>query len=159
MLNDREREEIENELKLYDRKKAADVEVLKVLQRSRGWISDADLADAAEILGMPVSELDGVATFYSLIYRLPVGRHVILICDSITCWIMGYNMVRDHLERSLDITLGGTSSDGNFTLLPVACLGACDRAPAMMVDDELHTDLTPEKIDTILEVYRRGRKK
>jgi NADH-quinone oxidoreductase subunit E len=158
MLTDKEREEIESELKRYDRKKAADVEVLKILQRSRGWISDAELAEAAEILEMPVTELDGVATFYNLIYRLPVGRHVILICDSITCWIMGYNMVRDHLERSLDISLGGTSSDGNFTLLPVACLGACDRAPAMMIDDELHTDLTPKKIDMILETYRRGRK-
>jgi len=158
MLEDSEREEIEAGLKRYDRKKAADVEVLKVLQRSRGWISDEDLADAAGILEMPVSELDGVATFYNLIYRLPVGRHVILVCDSITCWIMGYNMVRDHIERSLDIQLGGTSSDGSFTLLPVACLGACDRAPAMMVDDDLHTDLTPEKIDTILDAYRQGKK-
>jgi NADH-quinone oxidoreductase subunit E len=102
---------------------------------------------------MTVEELDGVATFYNEIYRKPVGRHVILVCDSVVCWIMGYDGVREHLTRRLGIDLGQTTPDGRFTLLPVQCLGACDHAPAMTVDGELYIDLDPEKIDKILEAH------
>jgi NADH-quinone oxidoreductase subunit E len=103
---------------------------------------------------MTPDELDSVATFYSLIYRQPVGRHVILICDSVTCWIMGYEDLLAHLTDCLGIGLGETTEDGRFTLLPVACLGACDHAPAMMIGDELYDDLDRLKIDRILERYK-----
>jgi len=103
---------------------------------------------------MTPAELDAVATFYSLIFRKPVGKHVILVCDSVSCWVMGYDKTMDHLTSRLGIRLNETSADGQFTLLPVACLGACDRAPAMMIDEMLYTDLSPEKIDEVLEEYR-----
>jgi NADH-quinone oxidoreductase subunit E len=99
---------------------------------------------------MSPDELDSVATFYNLIYRKPVGRHVILVCDSVSCWIMGYDPIREHLSSRLGIGLGETTQDGRFTLLPIVCLGTCDHAPAMMVDDELYGDLDPAKIDEIL---------
>jgi NADH-quinone oxidoreductase subunit E len=102
---------------------------------------------------MTVDELEGVASFYNLIFRKPVGRHVILICDSISCWIMGYERMREHLTTRLGINLGETTADGRFTLLPIDCLGACDHAPALMIDDDLHGDLDPEKIDEILNKY------
>jgi NADH-quinone oxidoreductase subunit E len=118
-----------------------------------GWVSDDGLQDLAEFLDMTAEELDSVATFYSLIFRRPVGRHVILICDSISCWIMGYENLRAHLAARLGIGLGETSEDGRFTLLPIPCLGTCDHAPAMMIDEELYLDLTREKIDQILSQY------
>ena len=105
---------------------------------------------------MSVAELDNVATFYNLIYRKPVGENVILLCDSISCWLMGYEGIRDHLQERLGIQYGQTTSDGKFTLLPMVCLGTCDHAPAMMVGEELYRDLSPEKVDQILEKYGTG---
>ena len=104
---------------------------------------------------MSPSELDNVATFYNLIFRQPVGKHVILLCDSVSCWIMGYEKMRQHLSARLGIDLGGTTSDGEFTLLPIVCLGACDRAPAVMVDDDLHGDLDPQAMDRFEEILGR----
>jgi NADH-quinone oxidoreductase subunit E len=103
---------------------------------------------------MTSDELDSVATFYPFIFRRPVGRHVIYLCNTVSCWIMGYETMLAHLTKLLGITLGQTTPDGRFTLLPVACIGACDHAPAMMIDQELHGDLTQEKIDSILDKYR-----
>lgn len=155
MLNKEERQEIEEELKQYEYKRAACIEALKILQRHRGWISDEGLHDLADILEMSVDELDNVATFYNLIFRQPVGEHVILLCDSVSCWLTGYEDIRQHLQDRLGVELGQTSEDGLFTLLPMVCLGTCDHAPAMMIDEELYQDLVPEKVDRILESYRK----
>jgi NADH-quinone oxidoreductase subunit E len=80
---------------------------------------------------MSPAEVDSVTTFYNLIFRRPVGRHVILICDSVSCWIMGYEQVLNHIKRRLGVEIGQTTTDRRFTLLPIACLGACDKAPAV----------------------------
>ncbi len=158
MLSPEERAEIEEEAKRYPTRRALCIEAMKVVQRHRGWVSDEALADVAGALGMTREELDGVATFYNLVFRRPVGRHVVLVCDSVSCWIMGYGRLRDRLCRELGVGLGGTPADGRFTLLPIVCLGACDHAPAMMVDDDLHGDLDPERdpqrLPAVLERYR-----
>ncbi|WP_447598112.1 NADH-quinone oxidoreductase subunit NuoE [Nitrospira sp. Nam80] len=153
MLSDDVRAEIEQELQHYPTKQAACVEALKVVQRRYGWVSDEHLQSVASLLGMTADELDGVATFYSLIFRKPVGRHVVLLCDSVSCWMLGADSLRREIEHKLGITLGGTTNDGRLTLLPVVCLGACDHAPVMMVDEDLHRDLDGEKVDRILERY------
>jgi NADH-quinone oxidoreductase subunit E len=153
MLNAEERHEIEEEIHHYEHRQAACIEAMKIVQKHRGWVSDEGIQDVAEIIGMTPAELDSVATFYNLIFRKPVGKHVIMVCDSVSCWIMGYDNIKDCLSKKLGIGLGETTPDGKFTLLPVCCLGTCDRAPAMMVGDDLHQDLTPEKIDSILEKY------
>ena len=153
MLTDEEKREIDAEAARYPQRSAAGPEALKIVQRRTRWISD-DLLDAiAAHLGMSPAELDSLATFYNLIYRQPVGRHVILVCDSVSCWVMGYEMVLGHLSERLGIALGETTADERFTLLPMACLGACDQAPAMMVDDDFYGELTPDKIDKILARY------
>jgi NADH-quinone oxidoreductase subunit E len=103
---------------------------------------------------MSPTDVDSVATFYNLIYRKPVGRHVISICDSVSCWIMGYEQLRKHLHERLGIGFGETTPDNRFTLLPTVCLGCCDHAPAMMIDSDLHSDLDPKKIDAQLENYK-----
>jgi NADH-quinone oxidoreductase subunit E len=153
VLSDEERREIEAAARGLPHRRAACVEALKIVQRHRGWVSD-EIAEIAGLLDMDPAELDGVATFSSLVFRRPVGRHVILVCDSVTCWILGSENLREHLERRLGVGLGQTTADGLFTLLPAACLGACDRAPAMMIDDELFPDLDAARIDAALERYR-----
>ena len=154
MLAPEERTEIEAEFPHYPNRKAVCIDAMKIVQKHRGWVSDEGLRDIAELLDMSVADLDGVATFYNLLFRKPVGRHVIYLCDSVSCWIMGYDRQREHLIDRLKIQPGQTTPDNRFTLLPIVCLGCCDHAPAMMVDDDLHLDLTPEKIDSILEGYK-----
>jgi NADH-quinone oxidoreductase subunit E len=151
MLTQEEKTEIQAELAKYEQKPAAAPEALKIVQKYRGWISDESLMEIAEYLDMTVEELDSIATCYNLIFRRAVGRHVILICDSVVCWIMGYEQMRDHLQKRLGIGLGETTVDDKFTLLPVCCIGACDEAPAMIVDGKMYGKLDPMKIDTILD--------
>jgi NADH-quinone oxidoreductase subunit E len=154
MLTEEEAKEIDAEVQKYHRKRAAGPEALKIVQKHRGWISNESLQEVARYLDMTADELDSVGTCYSLIFRQPVGRHVILLCDSVSCWVMGYEPILAHLGRRLGIGFGETTPDGRFTLLPSACLGACDKAPVMMVDEDLHTDLDAGKIDEILDQYR-----
>ncbi len=153
MLSTEEREEIRRELEGSPTGQAASIEALMVVQRHRGWVPDEALPEVAELLGLSVAELESVATFYSLIFRKPVGRHVILLCDSISCWLMGYEEIRAGLEQRLGIAAGETTPDGRFTLLTIPCLGCSDHAPAMMVDEDLHWELTVEKLDGILARY------
>ena len=154
MLSHEERQEIEAELAHYPYKRAACIEALKILQRHRRWISDESLRDLAPLLEMSVHELDNVATFYNLIFRQPVGEHVILLCDSVSCWIMGYERIQQRLRDELGIEMGQTTADGRFTLLPMVCLGDCDHAPALMVDEDLHHDLDAEKVSQVLARYK-----
>ena len=153
MLSESERNDILEEIRRAHDRRSASVDALKVVQAHRGYVPDEALADVAELLGMTPTELDSVATFYSLIYRRPVGRHVIKVCDSISCWVMEGEALLLELEKRLGIKAGQTTADGRFTLIPIACLGDCDHAPALMVDDDLHHDLTLEKIDGILAGY------
>lgn len=138
----------------YPDPRAACVEALKLVQRRHRWISDERLGEVATLLGMTADELDGVATFYNLIFRRPVGRHVVLVCDSVSCWVMGQERLLEHLWQRLGAGLGATTPDGRFTILPTVCLGFCDHAPAMMVGDEQHGDLDPQRLDALLESYR-----
>ncbi len=151
MLSEQERREVTDELEHHPTRQAACVEALKIVQKHHGWVSDEALVELAGLIGMSAAELDAVATFFNLIYRRPVGRHVILLCDSVSCWLMGCEKIREHLNGRLGIDYGQTTTDERFTLLPMACLGTCDRAPALMIDEDLHRDLTSEKLDQILE--------
>lgn len=154
MLSMEEINDIAAETAHYPKREAGCIDALKIVQRHRGWVSDEGVHDIAVHLGMSATDVDSVATFYNLIYRKPVGRHVISICDSVSCWIMGYEQMRKHLHERLGIGFGETTPDNRFTLLPTVCLGCCDHAPAMMVDSDLHSDLDPEKIDAQLENYK-----
>jgi NADH-quinone oxidoreductase subunit E len=154
MLSPEERREIEAELPHFPNKQAVCIEAMKIVQRHRGWVSDESIRDIANFLDISTDDLDGIATFYNLIYRKPVGRHVILLCNSVSCWIMGYNRLRERLCQRLQIQIGETTIDGRFTLLPIVCLGTCDHAPALMIDNDLHRDLSPDSAEQILESYR-----
>jgi NADH-quinone oxidoreductase subunit E len=151
MLSDVEKLEIEAKIADSHDPRAACIGVMKIIQSHRGYISEEALKDISDVLSMSPEELDGVATFCSLIFRKPVGRHVLKVCDSVSCWIMGGESVMQYLENKLGIRAGETTSDGRITLLPICCLGDCDHAPAMMVDDKQVGNLTAELLDRILE--------
>jgi len=154
MLTIEEIEEIEKEASLVPVRRAACIEALKIVQQRRGYISDESLQDIADHMGMSVEELDSVATFYNLVFRRPVGRNIILLCDSISCYVMGYEQINAYLKERLQIKFGETTSDGRFTLLPNCCLGTCDHAPALMINNELYRDVTPDKLNEILKEYK-----
>jgi NADH-quinone oxidoreductase subunit E len=153
-LTAEDRQAIEALSREYEDKRAACIEALMLVQRNHRWVSDRRLSETALMLGMTPDELEGVASFYNLIFRRPVGRHVIMLCDSAVCWIMGHDRLLEWLEQHLGIKRGGTTPDGRFTLLPIVCLGHCDRAPAMLIDDEIHGDLEATRLAAVLEAYR-----
>lgn len=126
------------------------VDALRAIQSHHGWVPDAGVDLVAELLGVLAVEVEEVATFYDKIFRRPVGKRVIHICDSICCWANGGETIAAHLRQALGIGFGETTADGMFTLLPTCCLGACGEAPAMMIGLTTFGPLTPEKVDAIL---------
>jgi NADH-quinone oxidoreductase subunit E len=152
-LSTDELRELDAMLPHYPDRRAAAATAMRVVQRRRRWLSDQALADLGDYLGMSVAELDSLATFANMLFRRPVGRHVVLVCDSFACWSLGYAELRQAVEGRLGIGLGETTPDGRFTLLPIVCLGACDRGPALMVDADLHGPVSPDGVAAILEAY------
>lgn len=153
VLSDTERTAIEEEMQHYEQPRAASIEALKIVQQERGWVPDGAAEAIGEILGIPASDVEGVATFYSQIFRQPVGRHVIRVCDSMTCYIGGHESVLDSIKNQIGIEPGQTTADNRFTLLPVCCLGNCDKAPALMIDDDTFGNVTAEGVAALLESY------
>ena len=153
MLTEEEKKEILEEVKQYPYPAVACIDALKIVQNHRGWVSDESVRDIAQILEISNEEVDGVATFYSRIYRKPVGRNVILICDSVSCMIMGYGSIYEYISEKLGIDFGETTSDGRFTLLPISCLGDCDHAPAIMINEDHYNNLTVGKVEELLASY------
>lgn len=130
------------------------IDVLREIQAQHGWVPDAGVELTADILGIAPVEVEELATFYDKIFRRPVGKRVIHLCDSICCWSTGGEAIADHLRQVLGIDFGQTSSDGHFTLLPTCCLGACGDAPAMMIGLKTYGPLTISKVDEILTQER-----
>ena len=153
-LTEEEIHEIEHEKTHYPYTQAVGLEAMKIVQKYQGWVSDESLLAVSEYLDIPPDELEGVATFFNMIFRRPVGKHVILLCDSVACWMLGCDSLKDHITSKLGIDYGETTQDDMFTLIPVPCLGDCDKAPVMMIGRETYRNLTPEKIDQILEEHR-----
>lgn len=153
VFTDYERKHIEHAIHHYAEPRAATIDALKIVQSQRSWVPDGAIFAIADILGIGAGDVEGVATFYNRIYRQPVGRHVIAVCDSIGCFLMGFDELYGALQTKLGIKPGQTTPDGRFTLLPIVCLGACDKAPVLMVNDATHFNVTPSNIDTVLEQY------
>ena len=153
VLTDAEVREIEAECAHLPDRKSAAIDAMMIVQRHRGWVSDESLAAIARLLGMSTAALDSIATFYNLIYRQPVGRYVVMVCDSVSCYVMGADGLRKQVEEHLGIKLGETTDDGRFTLLPIVCLGACDKAPTMMIGEDLIENVAAEKLGRIFGGY------
>ena len=132
----------------------AAVDVMKELQRHYGWLSDEAVVEAAGLLELTPLQVEELATFYEMIYRRPVGRHVIHVCDSISCWSMGGESLLQQFEKLLGIAAGGTTADGVFTLLPCCCLGNCGNAPAVMVGERQFGPVSPAIAPALLTELR-----
>ena len=152
-LSEAELAEIHHEMSHYEDPRAASIEALKAVQKHRGWVPDEAIGAIATVIGIPASDVEGVATFYNMIFRRPVGRHVIKVCDSISCFLTGYDALRDALMAHTGLGYGETGADGRYTLLPVCCLGNCDKGPTLMIDDDTHGPVAPADVPALLERY------
>jgi len=149
-----DREAIMHSIEHYDDARAASIDALKIVQKRHGWVPDEAIAAIGGILDIPSADVEGVATFYNLIFRKPVGRHVIKVCDSIGCFLTGYDELIAAIKQHLHIDYGHTTADGRFTLLPICCLGNCDKGPVIMIDDDTHGPVAPAQVASLLETYR-----
>jgi NADH-quinone oxidoreductase subunit E len=125
--------------------------LLQLMQEEKGHLSESDALYIADYLAVPPMQVKEALTWYTMLYREPVGRHVIKVCRNISCSLLGAERLIEHLKGKLGIKEGETTADGRFTLLLVECLAACGTAPAMQVNDTYHERLTEAKIDRILE--------
>ena len=150
MLPDKTREKLLHHIRQVENPRELAVDVMFALQQHYGHLSDQAVEEAAGLLGMSPLQVEELATFYPFVFREPVGKYVIHVCDSLICWMDGAVSVRDYLCAKLNIAPGETTPDGRFTLLPVCCIGYCDRSPAMLINRQAYGPLTPETIDEIL---------
>ena len=150
MIPEELRQSLKNHIVHVEHPRELAVDVMFAIQEYYGYLTDEGVEETAQLLEMSSLEVEQLATFYTFIYREPVGKYVIHVCDSVVCWMDGYETVWQYLCRKLGIQPGETTSDGLFTLLKVCCIGYCDRSPAMLINKKAYGSLTTEKIDGIL---------
>ena len=152
MLPTEKNEALKRKIAAADHPRELVVDVMYAVQSHYGYLHDQAVVEVAEIMGMTPLEVEELATFYDFIYREPVGKFVIHVCDGVVCWISQQELsVFDYMLDKLGVGIGETTPDGFFTLLPTACFGYCDHAPAILINGVFYGPLTPEKIDKILE--------
>ncbi len=133
-------------------KRAMLLTALYVAQEQYGYLSREAIARVAERLNMSPSEVMDTASFYSMYHTEPVGRYIIQVCEGLSCHLAGgADDLLAHLQRRLEIAPGETTEDGRFSLRSVQCLAACGSSPAMRINDNLYTDLTPGEVDRIID--------
>ena len=138
-----------------DQKQSAVMGALRIAQTERGWLKPEMIEFVAHYLSMPPIAAYEVATFYNMYDTRPVGRHKITLCTNLPCMLMGAGEIRDHLTAKLGVGFGETTEDGRFTLREGECMGACGDAPMCLYNNHtMHTHLTPEKIDELLDALK-----
>ena len=131
--------------------------MLVLIQRAQnqfGYVPEEFITELAQSLNISISEVYGVVTFYSFLSTKPTGKNVIRICKSLPCYLKSSKMIIESVADELGIKPGETTPDGRFSFHLTNCIGGCDRAPAMLINNDIHTDLTPEKIPQVLKSYR-----
>lgn len=148
--------EYEEILHHYPNKEAALKTVLWLAQREFGTITDEVEGYLSELMEVPIAHIHGVATFYTMFNKAPVGRYLIQVCHNLSCSLLGAEHIVYHLEELLGIKVGETTEDGLFTLSEVECLGSCGTAPMMQINETYHENLTPAGVKEIIENLRHG---
>jgi NADH-quinone oxidoreductase subunit E len=151
VLSDKTKEQIKKLEAQYPDPRSALLGALALAQREVGWLSPDAMVEVGEVMGLTPAQVGSVASFYTMFNRQRVGRHLVQVCTNISCSLLGAESLLDHIKEKLHINVGETTPDGAFTLLTVECLGSCGTAPVMQVDDTYYEQLTPEKVDQILE--------
>jgi NADH-quinone oxidoreductase subunit E len=154
MIPEKLRQSLQEHIDHLEHPRELAVDVMFAIQDYYGYLTDEGVKETAQLLEMSPLEVEQLATFYTFIYREPVGKYVIHVCDSVVCWMDGYESIKDYLSKTLKIQAGETTPDGVFTLLTVCCIGYCDQSPAMLINKKVYGCLTPEKIDGILAKLR-----
>lgn len=152
------RKQIDEVLARYPERRAGMLPVLHLLQERFGSVSDDVIRLAARILDVPPAKVYGVVSFYTLFKRPWEGRHTVWVCSTLPCALLGAKAIHEHLRRKLRVDRDGTSPDRLFTLKKQECLGACDQAVCVQIDDDVHFRVTPEKLDALLESKRAAAK-
>lgn len=150
------REKIDQIVLKSETKQSALIPVLHEVQTKYGWLSSESIKEVAEILDLPPASVQNVATFYTMFFTKPVGRHVIWLCRTLSCALRGAEHIEHYLSEKLGIHTGETTPDGKITLLEAECLASCGTAPVMLLDDELFENLTRKEIDELIEKLRQG---
>ena len=150
-FSDAARAEFERLLTRYPDRKAVILPALHLAQREFGYVSDEAIVYIAGLVGTSPAEIEGVASFYTMYNRRPVGKYHVQICRNIACSLLGAEHLIEHVAGKLGVKPGGTTPDGKFTLSLAECLGSCGTAPVMQVNDDYYENLTEASIDAILE--------
>ena len=155
-FSEKAKAEFEEVLKRYPDKQAALLPALHLAQREFGYISREVMDYVASLLKLPPSEVYGVATFYTMYNKKPVGKYFIQVCKNISCSMLGAEDIVKHIEEKLGIRTGETTKDNMFTLATVECLGSCGTAPMMQINDDYYENLTGEKVDEIIDSLKKA---
>ncbi len=151
MLSEQSKREIRRIRDEYPDPQSALLPALYLAQQDYcGWLPQQAFDEVAEVMDLPPTQVASAATFYTMLNRKPVGRHLIQVCTNVSCSLLGAEHLLSYISRKLGIGVGETTDDSRITLLEVECLGSCGTAPMMQVDDAYHENLTEEKIDQIL---------
>lgn len=148
------RRELDRIVSRYPDREAAILPALYLAQREFGYVSDEAIACVAGLIGVTTARVEGVATFYTMYNRKPVGKYHVQICRNLSCSLMGAEHLIDRVSKKLGIKPGETTADGRITLTKVECLGSCGTAPVMQVNDDYYENLTEDSIDRILDGLR-----
>ena len=148
-------EKINEIIAAHETLQSALIPVLREVQNSYGWLSPESMEEVAKILDLPPSGVQNVATFYTMFFTEPAGKHIVWVCRTLSCALKGAEHIEHHLCKKLNLNTGETTEDGSITLMEAECLASCGTAPAMLVDDTLHENLTKEKVDNIIDSLKK----
>ncbi|MDQ2818766.1 MAG: NAD(P)H-dependent oxidoreductase subunit E [Candidatus Eremiobacteraeota bacterium] len=127
---------------------------LQYCQEEDGYVTAQAISDAATLIGMTDGQVESIASFYSLLFQRPVGKHIIQVCRTLSCMLGGADQLQDHIRARLDVRNGETTPDGLFTYEEVECLAACDKAPCLQHNLQYHYNVTADGFDRLLERWR-----
>jgi NADH-quinone oxidoreductase subunit E len=151
MLSEAANQQIQALMSKYPRKRSALIPSLQLAQKEAGYLTNEILCELARIFDLTPNEVNEVATFYTMLYKKPVGKYVIQVCTNISCLLCNAEDIVSHLTGKLGVGFGETTPDGKYTLLETECLGSCGTSPVMQINETYYEELTPEKVDQILD--------
>lgn len=151
MLSQSACQQIQALIEKYPEKRSALIPALQLAQKEAGYLSQETISEIARMFGLAPNEVQEVSSFYTMLYKKPVGKYVVQVCTNISCLLCNAEQIMEHITRRLGIRPGETTPDKKFTLVEAECLGSCGTSPVIQINDQYHEELTTEKLDKILD--------